>query len=131
LEIETVSNNQKFRFVDSQIPISTNSNIHFVRLDYVNYTSSESMNQIYALNYTICESNCTRDSNCLGFGFKYGGLGYCVFSNRYTFLNRYTFKKCIGMVENCFSFRYIYEKCSNMDIKCVKVGSTKTSIVVS
>jgi hypothetical protein len=46
LEIETVSNNKKFRFVDSQIPISTDSNIHFVRLDYVNYTSSESMNQI-------------------------------------------------------------------------------------
>jgi hypothetical protein len=78
LEIETVSNNKKFRFVDSQIPISTNSNIHFVRLDYVNYTSSESMNQIYALNYTICESNCTRDSSCLGFGFKYDGSGYCV-----------------------------------------------------
>ena len=97
MEIETVSNNQKFRFVDSQIPISTNSNIHFVGLDYVNYTSSESMNQIYALNYTICESNCTRDSNCLGFGFKYGGLGYCIFSNRYTF------KKCTGIVLNFVS----------------------------
>ncbi|WJX16797.1 hypothetical protein P8452_06786 [Trifolium repens] len=60
-----------------KIPISSNSNTHFVRLDYVNYTSG-SMNQINASNYTICESNCTRDSSCLGFGFKYDGSGYCV-----------------------------------------------------
>ncbi|KAE9615762.1 hypothetical protein Lal_00017319 [Lupinus albus] len=50
---------------------------HFVRLDYVNYTSSI-INQINAANFTICQSNCRTDSTCLGFGFKYDGSGYCV-----------------------------------------------------
>ncbi|KEH40661.1 putative protein kinase RLK-Pelle-SD-2b family [Medicago truncatula] len=58
--------------------IQLSSNIHFLRLDYVNYTSNGSMNQITANNYSICESNCTRNVDCLGFGFKYDGSGLCV-----------------------------------------------------
>ncbi|CAL5206814.1 unnamed protein product [Lathyrus oleraceus] len=61
-----------------KIPLTVTSNTHFLRLDYVNYTSSGSMNQIYALNYTTCEASCKRNSSCLGFGFKYDGSGYCV-----------------------------------------------------
>lgn len=59
-----------------KIPLS--KNIHFLRLDYVNYTSNGLMSQINAGNYSICESSCRRDSKCLGFGFKYDGSGYCV-----------------------------------------------------
>lgn len=51
---------------------------HFVRLDYVNYTSDGSVNQINAENFTICESRCSTDKTCLGFGFKYDGSGFCV-----------------------------------------------------
>lgn len=61
---------------ERKIPLSNET--HFVRLDYVNYTTNGSMNQITAGNYTVCESSCRFDSNCLGFGFKYDGLGYCV-----------------------------------------------------
>ncbi|CAL0308392.1 unnamed protein product [Lupinus luteus] len=57
--------------------IQLSRNTDFVRLDYVNYTSSI-MNQINAGNFTICQSNCRTDSTCLGFGFKYDGSGYCV-----------------------------------------------------
>ncbi|KAL2347807.1 hypothetical protein Fmac_001807 [Flemingia macrophylla] len=51
---------------------------HFVRLDYVNYTTDGTMNQITADNFTICESNCSTDKTCQGFQFKYDGTGYCV-----------------------------------------------------
>ncbi|OIW17338.1 hypothetical protein TanjilG_22450 [Lupinus angustifolius] len=57
--------------------IQLSPNTHFVRLDYVNYTSSI-MSQISAGNFTICQSDCRTDSTCLGFGFKYDGSGYCV-----------------------------------------------------
>ncbi|KAK7310150.1 hypothetical protein RJT34_07463 [Clitoria ternatea] len=53
-------------------------NPNFIRLDYVNYTTDGTMNQITAQNFSICESSCTTDKTCLGFGFKYDGTGYCV-----------------------------------------------------
>ncbi|KAK7407706.1 hypothetical protein VNO78_09727 [Psophocarpus tetragonolobus] len=59
-----------------KIPLSQQT--QFMRLDYVNYTSDGSLHEIKANNFTICESSCTRDKNCLGFGFKYDGSGYCV-----------------------------------------------------
>ncbi|KAK7274006.1 hypothetical protein RIF29_15075 [Crotalaria pallida] len=59
-----------------KIPLSRNT--HFIRLDYVNYTTNGTMNQIPAGNFTVCESNCRTDPSCLGFGFKYDGSGYCV-----------------------------------------------------
>ncbi|TKY69210.1 G-type lectin S-receptor serine/threonine-protein kinase [Spatholobus suberectus] len=58
------------------IPLSQHT--QFVRLDYVNYTSDGSLRPINAENFTICESSCSTDKTCLGFGFKYDGSGYCV-----------------------------------------------------
>ncbi|RDX60479.1 G-type lectin S-receptor-like serine/threonine-protein kinase, partial [Mucuna pruriens] len=59
-----------------RIPLSQHT--QFLKLDYVNYTSDGSMYQIKAENFTICESSCSGDRTCLGFGFKYDGSGYCV-----------------------------------------------------
>jgi hypothetical protein len=58
--------------------IQLSNNTHFLRLDYVNYTSNGLMKQIVVDNYSICESNCKRNVDCLGFGFKYDRSGYCV-----------------------------------------------------
>ncbi|KAK4261829.1 hypothetical protein QN277_004775 [Acacia crassicarpa] len=58
----------------------TNS-IKFLKLDYVNYTGSnvESMDarNFSARNFSICESKCKENSQCLGFGYKYDGSGFC------------------------------------------------------
>ena len=58
--------------------ISLSQSTQYLRLDYVNYTSDGKVTQIEAGNFSICESGCSRDKTCLGFGFKYDGLGYCV-----------------------------------------------------
>ncbi|KAK7308638.1 hypothetical protein VNO77_42257 [Canavalia gladiata] len=58
--------------------ISLSKNTQFIRLDYVNYTSDGKMSQINVENFTICESSCSNDKTCLGFGFKYDGSSYCM-----------------------------------------------------
>ncbi|XP_054809102.1 G-type lectin S-receptor-like serine/threonine-protein kinase At1g34300 [Prosopis cineraria] len=52
------------------------NNIKFLKLDYVNYTNPN-MRSISARNFTLCESKCSADSQCLGFGYKYDGSGFC------------------------------------------------------
>ncbi|GKC96256.1 G-type lectin S-receptor-like serine/threonine-protein kinase, partial [Tanacetum coccineum] len=53
----------------------------FLELDYVNFTGGSSQGgerYIEAWNFTMCESACLNDKECLGFGFKYDGQRYCT-----------------------------------------------------
>lgn len=50
----------------------------FLRLDYVNYSRGSNQTNLNVLNIADCESKCRADRRCLGFGFKFDGLGYCV-----------------------------------------------------
>ncbi|GAB2296938.1 hypothetical protein Dimus_031040 [Dionaea muscipula] len=49
----------------------------FVSLDYVNYSSKSYLDSSNAPNYTMCEKRCLDNPDCVGFGFKYQGNGYC------------------------------------------------------
>jgi hypothetical protein len=62
-----------------KIPLTNLGNTKFLQLDYVNYTSGPNQTeQIAANNLTDCQAHCLNNSNCLGFGFKYDGKGYCA-----------------------------------------------------
>ncbi|KAF3945196.1 hypothetical protein CMV_028406 [Castanea mollissima] len=62
-----------------KIPIKNPENTKFLQLDYVNYTSGPSLTKlINANNFTFCQASCKKEANCLGFGFKYDGKGYCA-----------------------------------------------------
>ncbi|KAE8037392.1 hypothetical protein FH972_009981 [Carpinus fangiana] len=62
-----------------KIPIKVPKNTKFLRLDYVNYTSGVNYTiGVNAKNLKSCEASCYNNTKCLGFGFKYDGLGYCV-----------------------------------------------------
>ncbi|KAI3516837.1 hypothetical protein L1887_15915 [Cichorium endivia] len=53
----------------------------FLQLDYVNFSGASGQgNQevIVALNFTTCQAGCLRDTECVGFGYKFDGQGYCV-----------------------------------------------------
>ncbi|KAJ7954390.1 Receptor-like kinase [Quillaja saponaria] len=50
----------------------------FLQLDYVNFSSGGNLTKLIAVkNFSDCESHCLADTNCLGFGVKYNGSGYC------------------------------------------------------
>ncbi|PWA65247.1 S-locus glycoprotein domain-containing protein [Artemisia annua] len=53
----------------------------FLELDYVNFTGGSGQGDewsIEAWNFTMCESACANDIECLGFGYKYDGQRYCT-----------------------------------------------------
>ncbi|KAJ0764747.1 putative protein kinase RLK-Pelle-SD-2b family [Helianthus annuus] len=53
----------------------------FLQLDYVNFSGGSdpgSQTNIDAWNFTICQSGCLNDPECVGFGYKYDGQRYCV-----------------------------------------------------
>lgn len=58
--------------------IQMTQNTKFLRLDYVNFSGGADQNNLGVQNFTICESKCLANRDCLGFGFKYDGSGYCV-----------------------------------------------------
>lgn len=63
--------------------IQMTQNTKFLRLDYVNFSGGyEQMNQ-NAQNFSVCESSCRATQDCLGFGYKYDGSGYCVLQRRW------------------------------------------------
>ena len=53
-------------------------NTKFLRLDYVNFSGGADQSTVNVQNFTGCESKCLANQDCLGFGFKYDGSGYCV-----------------------------------------------------
>ncbi|GMJ09628.1 hypothetical protein like AT5G24080 [Hibiscus trionum] len=61
-----------------EIKIPLGSNTKFLRLDYVNFSGGADQSNLNVLNFSMCESRCLANPNCLGFGFKYDGHGYCV-----------------------------------------------------
>nr|XP_043630734.1 G-type lectin S-receptor-like serine/threonine-protein kinase At1g34300 [Erigeron canadensis] len=66
-----------------KIPVG-NSN-KFLQLDYVNFTGPAAETNswpITASNFSLCESTCSNDPDCLGFGYKYDGQRYCVLVSR-------------------------------------------------
>ncbi|KAL1338809.1 hypothetical protein HN51_033391 [Arachis hypogaea] len=76
----TANNGVPDRGCTRKKPLSKNTG--FIRLDYVNYTVSgdgSTMNQLSgSQNFSVCEATCKTNPNCLGFGFKYDGSGFCV-----------------------------------------------------
>lgn len=63
---------------ERKIPLSNPSSTKFLRLDYVNFSGGSNRTLLNAQNRSICEGWCLSKPNCLGYGFKYDGLGYCV-----------------------------------------------------
>lgn len=62
-----------------KIPMKNLANTKFLPLDYVNYTSGVNNTiRVDAKNFKNCEASCRNNTKCLGFGFKYDGLGYCA-----------------------------------------------------
>lgn len=62
-----------------KIPMKNLANTKFLPLDYVNYTSGVNNTiGVDAKNFKNCEASCRNKTKCLGFGFKYDGLGYCA-----------------------------------------------------
>lgn len=59
-------------------PIMDLGKSKFLRLDYVNYSGGSNQTDLKARNFTQCRSKCLANPSCLGFGFKYDGMGYCV-----------------------------------------------------
>lgn len=64
------------RSCDRKNPMTENTK--FLRLDYVNFSGGADQNTVNVQNFTGCESKCLANRDCLGFGFKYDGSGYCV-----------------------------------------------------
>ncbi|KAM7270774.1 hypothetical protein ACFE04_029988 [Oxalis oulophora] len=64
---------------ERKIPLSgVSQDSKFLALDYVNYSGSSNSTDMQVRNFSMCQSNCLKNRNCLGFGFKYDGKGYCV-----------------------------------------------------
>lgn len=60
----------------------------FLRLDYVNFSGGSNRSyeaSVDAKNFSTCEGKCLGDPDCLGFGFRYDGNGYCVHLARLVF----------------------------------------------
>ncbi|KAL4575638.1 hypothetical protein LXL04_022489 [Taraxacum kok-saghyz] len=57
------------------------SSSKFLQLDYVNFSGASgegNQRSIVAWNFTACEAGCLNDPDCVGFGYKFDGQGYCV-----------------------------------------------------
>lgn len=65
-----------------KIPLGINSGMNmktkFLQLDYVNFSGGADQSNLNVQNFSMCQSKCLNQPNCLGFGFKYDGKGYCV-----------------------------------------------------
>ncbi|XVE85583.1 hypothetical protein DITRI_Ditri17bG0102100 [Diplodiscus trichospermus] len=61
-----------------KIPISNPRDTMFLQLDYVNFTGGSDQSDLKVQNFSMCQSRCLANPNCLGFAFKYDGKGYCV-----------------------------------------------------
>ncbi|KAL7587094.1 hypothetical protein Lser_V15G36954 [Lactuca serriola] len=62
--------------------ISNLTESKFLQLDYVNFSGASGQgNQwsMVALNFTSCKAGCLNNPDCVGFGYKFDGQGYCVF----------------------------------------------------
>lgn len=59
-------------------PLTDINHTKFLRLDYVNFSGGSNQTNLVANNYSVCESSCFKNPDCLGFGFKFDGKGYCV-----------------------------------------------------
>ncbi|XP_052206114.1 G-type lectin S-receptor-like serine/threonine-protein kinase At1g34300 [Diospyros lotus] len=63
---------------ERKIPIRVPENSKFLQLDYVNYSSGSSYQKFSTVqNYSECEYRCLSNRECLGFGFKFDGSGFC------------------------------------------------------
>ncbi|KNA15845.1 hypothetical protein SOVF_094500 [Spinacia oleracea] len=63
---------------ERKIPIVDMGRSKFLRLDYVNYSGGSNQTSLNLFNLDHCESRCRNNRRCLGFGFRFNGLGYCV-----------------------------------------------------
>ncbi|XP_022776565.1 G-type lectin S-receptor-like serine/threonine-protein kinase At1g34300 [Durio zibethinus] len=61
-----------------KIPLRNPRDTKFLQLDYVNFSGGANQSNLNVQNFSMCESRCLANLNCLGFGFKYDGRGYCV-----------------------------------------------------
>ncbi|XP_007045501.2 PREDICTED: G-type lectin S-receptor-like serine/threonine-protein kinase At1g34300 [Theobroma cacao] len=61
-----------------KIPLRNPGNTKFLQLDYVNFSGSSDQSNLNVKNFSMCQSRCLANPNCLGFGFKYDGKGSCV-----------------------------------------------------
>ncbi|XVE91822.1 hypothetical protein REPUB_Repub01dG0044900 [Reevesia pubescens] len=61
-----------------KVPLRNPGNTKFLQLDYVNFSGGADQNNLNVQNISMCQSRCLANPNCLGFGFKYDGRGYCV-----------------------------------------------------
>ncbi|KAK9277215.1 hypothetical protein L1049_006754 [Liquidambar formosana] len=63
---------------ERKIPLTNLQETKFLRLDYVNFSGGANQTNINARNLSTCRARCLADRDCLGFGFKFDGRGYCV-----------------------------------------------------
>ncbi|KAM6546775.1 hypothetical protein CsatB_027511 [Cannabis sativa] len=77
-----VGENPKEKGCQRKIQIMDLQKTKYIRLDYVNFTTSNEVSLSGATNLSDCELNCTRNRDCLGFMFKYDGRGSCVLKNK-------------------------------------------------
>lgn len=63
---------------ERNIPMTNLQNTKFIRLDYVNFSGISNQISLPTENLAGCEARCSGNPKCLGFGFKFNGLGYCV-----------------------------------------------------
>ncbi|KAH7570838.1 hypothetical protein JRO89_XS05G0204300 [Xanthoceras sorbifolium] len=63
---------------ERKIPLTDPLNTKFLRLDYVNFSGGSNQTDLVVRNFSTCESRCFSNPDCLGFGFKFDGKGYCV-----------------------------------------------------
>ncbi|KMS96615.1 hypothetical protein BVRB_8g201450 [Beta vulgaris subsp. vulgaris] len=63
---------------ESKIPNNDLARSKFLRLDFVNYSGGSNQTNVITYSFANCSSKCLAHDQCLGFGFKYDGSGYCV-----------------------------------------------------
>ncbi|KAG8475562.1 hypothetical protein CXB51_032352 [Gossypium anomalum] len=61
-----------------EIKIPLGENTKFLQLDYVNFSGGADQSNLKVQNFSMCQSRCLANPNCLGFAFKLDGNGYCV-----------------------------------------------------
>ncbi|KAK1551632.1 hypothetical protein Q3G72_001634 [Acer saccharum] len=71
-------NTSQVNSCERNIPLTDPHNTKFLRLDYVNFSGGSNQTDLVVKNFSICESSCFSNPDCLGFGFKFDGKGYCV-----------------------------------------------------
>ncbi|TYJ36836.1 hypothetical protein E1A91_A05G335800v1 [Gossypium mustelinum] len=73
----TIVNESNFCVIKT--PLNNNhGNTKFLQLDYVNFSRVSDQSDLKVQNFSVFQSKCLANPNCLGFGFKYDGKGYCV-----------------------------------------------------